>query len=134
MKANPAAFLISLSDSCKCSLRWCSQRAWCFFNLCFCTRGLRTPDRLTSTTLLDPVAYSGIFSRIETKVLYMSSEFGTLTRSDRSHGDGADSAPDSLARRGVERRVGTADDHFHADYGSPAAALRPPASESRPTH
>ena len=28
----------------------------------------------------------------------MSSEFGTLTRSDRSHGDGADSAADSLAR------------------------------------
>src|SRR2546427_3997667 len=35
---------------------------------------------------------------------------------------------------GVERREGTADDHFHADHGPPAAALRPPASESRPTH
>ena len=45
------------------------------------------------------------------------------------------SPADALNRpRGVERRVGTADDHFHADYGPPAAALRPPASESRPTH
>jgi hypothetical protein len=36
--------------------------------------------------------------------------------------------------RGVERRKGRADDHFHADHGPLAAALRPPASESRPTH
>src|SRR5438128_2163018 len=36
--------------------------------------------------------------------------------------------------RGVERREGTADDHFHAEHGPSAAALRPPASESRPTH
>ena len=36
--------------------------------------------------------------------------------------------------RGVERGEGTADDHFHAEHGSLAAALRPPASESRPTH
>ena len=42
---------------------------------------------------------------------------------------------DALHRpRGVERREGTADDHFHADHGSLAAALRPPASEPRPTH
>ena len=33
-----------------------------------------------------------------------------------------------------ERSEETADDHFHADYGPPAAALRPPASESRPTN
>ena len=36
--------------------------------------------------------------------------------------------------RGVERREQTADDHVHADHGPPAAALRPPASASRPTH
>ena len=30
--------------------------------------------------------------------------------------------------------MGTTDDHFHAHHGPPAAALRPPASESRPTH
>jgi len=36
--------------------------------------------------------------------------------------------------RGVERHERTVDDHFHADHGSLAAALRPPASESRPTH
>jgi hypothetical protein len=42
---------------------------------------------------------------------------------------------DALHRpRGVEGREGTADDHFHADHGSLAAALRPPASEPRPTH
>jgi hypothetical protein len=29
---------------------------------------------------------------------------------------------------------GTVDDHFHVDHGPPAAALRPPASASRPTH
>src|SRR5713101_5449902 len=40
----------------------------------------------------------------------------------------------ALRPRGVERREGTADDHFDADHGPPAAALRPPASESRPTH
>src|SRR5712691_6583325 len=36
--------------------------------------------------------------------------------------------------RGVEQRKGRADDHFHADHGPLAAALRPPASGSRPTH
>ena len=36
--------------------------------------------------------------------------------------------------RGVERHEGTADDHVHADHGPPAAPLRPPPSESRPTH
>ena len=42
---------------------------------------------------------------------------------------------DALHRpRGLEQREGTVDDHAHADHGSLAAALRPPASESRPTH
>src|SRR6516165_4866280 len=41
-------------------------------------------------------------------------------------------APHRLPR--VERREGRADDHFHADHGPLAAALRPPAPESRPTH
>ena len=36
--------------------------------------------------------------------------------------------------RGVERRERTADDHPHDDHGPPSAALRPPASGSRPTH
>jgi hypothetical protein len=36
--------------------------------------------------------------------------------------------------RGVERREATADDHFHADHGPPAAPLGPPASESPPTY
>ena len=36
--------------------------------------------------------------------------------------------------RGVERRKRTADDHPHDDHGAPSAALRPPASGSRPTH
>jgi hypothetical protein len=36
--------------------------------------------------------------------------------------------------RGVERRDGTADDHPHDDHWARSAALRPPASESRPTH
>jgi hypothetical protein len=34
----------------------------------------------------------------------------------------------------VERRKRTADDHVHVDDGPSAAALRPAASESRPTH
>src|ERR1700681_889203 len=36
--------------------------------------------------------------------------------------------------RGVERREETADDQVHADHGPSAAALRPPASASRPPH
>ena len=44
------------------------------------------------------------------------------------------SADASHPRRKVERLVNTADDHYHADYGPPAAALRPPASDSRSTH
>ena len=39
-----------------------------------------------------------MFSRIATKALYPSREFGTLARGDRSHGDRAHSAPDTLAR------------------------------------
>src|SRR5262249_3789083 len=52
----------------------------------------------TSTTLLDPAHYSGLFSRMAVKALYRWCEFGTLARGDRSHGDRARSAPDSLAR------------------------------------
>ena len=36
--------------------------------------------------------------------------------------------------RGIEGREETADDHVHADHGPFAAALRSPASESRPAH
>src|SRR6266849_10717910 len=36
--------------------------------------------------------------------------------------------------QGAAQREGTADDHFHADHDPHAAALRSPASESRPTH
>ena len=36
--------------------------------------------------------------------------------------------------RGVERREETADDQVYADHGPSAAALRPPASASRPPH
>src|SRR5262249_55045741 len=55
-------------------------------------------EKSSSTTLLDPVVYSGMFSRIVVKTLYGLREFGTLARGDRSHGDGARAAPDSLAR------------------------------------
>jgi hypothetical protein len=34
----------------------------------------------------------------------------------------------------VERREGTVDDHLHDDCGAPSAAVRPPASGSRPSH
>jgi len=51
-----------------------------------------------------------------------------LSRASCRHAGGAPHRP-----RGVERREGTADDHLHADHGPPAAPLRPPASESRPT-
>src|SRR6202022_43154 len=50
-----------------------------------------------STTLSDPVTYSGMFSRM-VKTLYRSRELGTLARGDRSHGDRARAALDSLAR------------------------------------
>jgi hypothetical protein len=50
-------------------------------------------------------------------------------------------AADRLTRRtprnvlgGVERRERTADDHPDDDHGPPSAALRPPASRSRPMH
>src|SRR5712675_1675345 len=54
-------------------------------------------DAHPSTTLLDPAIYSGMFSQMVT-TLYRLGEFGTLARGDRSHGDRARSAPDSLAR------------------------------------
>jgi hypothetical protein len=36
--------------------------------------------------------------------------------------------------RALERRARTTDDHPHAERGTPSAALRSPASGSRPTH
>src|SRR5258706_16272345 len=55
---------------------------------------LQTPN----TTLSDPLTCSGMFSQMMVKTLYRSGELGTLARGDRSHGDGARAAPDSLAR------------------------------------
>src|SRR5437667_116525 len=53
-----------------------------------------------------------------------------LSRATCRHG-----AADAPHRpRGVEQHEGTADDHVYADHGPPAAPLRPPPSESRPTH
>src|SRR5712691_3006643 len=62
------------------------------------TRCYRSSSRQSSsTTLLDPLIYSGMFSQM-VKTLYRSREFGTLPRGDRSYGDQARAAPDSLAR------------------------------------
>src|SRR6266849_8577376 len=57
----------------------------------------RAMNQLANTTLLDPLIYSGMFSQM-VKTLYRSREFGTLPRGDRSYGDQARAAPDSLAR------------------------------------
>jgi len=58
----------------------CSHRASSFFDVCFASRGLRTPDRLTS---LGDGLLSAIESRIDWQVLMGRRPYDTLQRSER---------------------------------------------------
>jgi hypothetical protein len=73
-------------------------------------------------------AHAAVSRAVSTDILHLPARV-VVTAADRLTLADGPQCP-----RGVERRKRTADDRPHDDHGAPSAALRPPASGSRPRH